>query len=228
MNNFEKFIKISHHIQEINLNPPTNFGTEDFSYYFYGLIKMIKPECVLELGTGYGCTTFISAAACESNGVGKIVTVDDGRSSHNFNLFDFLYTKTLEFELEKFIDFRKDSLNLINPYQIDDIKSVDIIFNDMYTNPESFFGLLSWVLPRVENQLYFFIDKGNHWTTSIVVKNTVDLLNRGKIPKILLELSQSKYDILEIISKYNFSYEIVNKKTMQCQDGFAIFKMDKI
>src|SRR6266436_5037040 len=56
----------------------TFYGTEDFCIFLYGLAKMQRPKVILELGTGFGVTTFWLARAVVENGEGHIWTVDNG------------------------------------------------------------------------------------------------------------------------------------------------------
>src|ERR1051325_6257975 len=60
----------------------TGFGTEDFCLFLYSLVRMQTPKTVVELGTGFGLTTFWMALAAKSNKGGHIWTVDD------FKFFD--------------------------------------------------------------------------------------------------------------------------------------------
>lgn len=228
MNNLQKFIDISKYINETSQDLRKNFGSDDFSFYFYGLIKMIKPETILELGTGYGCTSFLAALACEENNKGKIITVDDGRTSINFNHHDFIYKKINEFSINNYFEYKKDTINLLNPYQLNDIEYVDILFNDIDCSPESFYSLLSWILPRIKDQCYFFIDKGGVWPTAMAIKNTVSLLNQGKIPSILFQFNQNETAISDIVKRYEFSYDFLEKKVIHSQDSVALIRIKKV
>lgn len=56
------------------------YGSEDQAQLFYALIKMQKPEVVLELGTALGVTSFWMAQAVKENGSGRVFTVDNGEA----------------------------------------------------------------------------------------------------------------------------------------------------
>lgn len=56
------------------------YGSEDQAQLFYALIKMQKPEVVLELGTALGVTSFWMAQAVKENGTGRVFTVDNGEA----------------------------------------------------------------------------------------------------------------------------------------------------
>lgn len=227
MDNNNKFLLISNYIKETNSDLRKNFGTEEFSFYFYGLVKMTKPTTILELGTGYGGVAFLSALACQENQKGKIITVDDGRIGINYNHHDLIYKKVKEFGIENFIDYRKDSINLFNLHQLNDVESVDIIFNDIDSGPEAVYGLLAWTLPRVKNQCTIFIDKGNFWPTKVTIKNIVRLFNQGKFPDEFLNLFKDRAQLIDITSKFEFFYDFIEKDTMHSQDSVAVIKIKK-
>jgi hypothetical protein len=228
MNDLQKFIDISKYINDINSDMRKNFGTGDFCYYFYGLVKMLKPKTIVELGTGYGCVSFLTALACEENNFGKIISVDDGRVSMDYSHHDLIHKKVTEFNIEKTFEYRKETINLSNPYQLNDIECVDILFNDIDCSPESFYSLLTWLLPRINNQCYFFIDKGAIWPTAMTIRSTVDLLNRGKVPNIMIQMSKDELELCNLIKKYEFSFEFIEKNVMHSQDSVALIKIKKL
>ena len=43
----------------------------------YGLVRALRPERILEIGTGYGFSTIHLAAGCRDNGVGRVWTVEN-------------------------------------------------------------------------------------------------------------------------------------------------------
>src|SRR3546814_9559653 len=62
------------------------YGTEDFSFFLYALVKMHKPGRVLELGTGTGASSFWIARGLLENGSGSLLTIDDGRDRKSTRL----------------------------------------------------------------------------------------------------------------------------------------------
>ena len=54
----------------------TGYPNLDSLLFLYWLVKNVKPDYVVELGTGYGCSTIFMALALES---GKIFSIDDYR-----------------------------------------------------------------------------------------------------------------------------------------------------
>ena len=66
MDNYERLLKIKKFTDRVG---PV-YGTEDFGIYLYSVIKMIKPQNVVELGTGLGATMLWSAQALLENNTG--------------------------------------------------------------------------------------------------------------------------------------------------------------
>ena len=54
------------------------YGTEDQCLFLYSLVKMYRPQRVLELGAGLGVSSFWIAQALRENGVGHLFAIDDG------------------------------------------------------------------------------------------------------------------------------------------------------
>ena len=54
------------------------YGTENFNYFIYSLIKMDKPKTVVELGSGLGTTTLMMAQAIKENKIGILHTIAFG------------------------------------------------------------------------------------------------------------------------------------------------------
>jgi hypothetical protein len=208
-----------------------HYGTGGFSFYMYGLIKMIKPKIVLELGTGVGTTCFLAAHGCKENGVGKVITVDNGidESQSKFNLdVDFNSLKT-KFELDNFLELRNIKLDLNNLNELCDIDEVSILFNDISCAPHHFLTILKWLLPRVKNECYFIIDRGaTFWPNYCVVELVIPQLNQGKVPKILSELINNTDEFEKLIKKYKFSIQHVIKSVDEndSQDSFTIVKIE--
>ena len=54
------------------------YGTENFCVFLYSMLRMEKPEVVVELGMGAGVTTCAIGDALRENGRGHLWVVDDG------------------------------------------------------------------------------------------------------------------------------------------------------
>lgn len=213
-------------------NTDGHYGTSGFSFYLYGLIKMIKPTTVVELGTGVGTTCFLAAQACKENNKGSIITIDNGQD-YKFSNFDIDYNffdLVNSFNLNNFIELRKVELDLKDLTILNDIDQVDIMFNDIECSPHHVLTTLNWLLPRVNKECYFIIDRAaTYWPTYCVIELLLDNLNRGKIPKILLDVLDDKTEFKELIQNFKFSVQYVLKdvESGDEQDSFAIIKIEE-
>ncbi len=83
----------------------------------YKLVKDLKPEIVVEVGTYYGCSTAWIAKALRDNKKGKVITIDNGANGgHIENIPDSLLNR---------IEFVHENVEDLPP--MDD---VDILFDD--------------------------------------------------------------------------------------------------
>jgi hypothetical protein len=209
----------------------SHYSTGGFSFYLYGLIKMIKPQTVIELGTGVGTTCFLAAQGCKENNKGKVITVDSGadKTASNFNVSkDFNNLKT-QFELDNFLELRNLTLNLKDLTPLDDISEVSILFNDIDCSPHYFLTLLQWILPRVKNECYFIIDRGaTYWPNYCAIELTLPQLNQGKVPDILLSMVNDGLKFEKLIRRFKFSVQYVLKDVEEdnTQDSFAVIKIE--
>lgn len=221
----QTFLKISSYAKEIG----HIYETGDFAFYFYGLMKMIKPSVILELGTGYGATAFLAAQACKENQRGKIITYDDGSQwQESFDYNNFIQGKISEFNLESVLDFRKTSLNLLNFEELKDLKEVNVIFNDINAQPKYFFSILNFLLPRINKEAYFFIDRGaTFWPNFCAIELSLEKLNYGKIPRSIYQFVENPEEFERLVRKYKFSVQYVKKDTKTDQDSFALIKIEE-
>ena len=225
MNTFDKIINYTR-------NTDSHYNTSGFSFYLYGLIKMLKPKSIVELGTGVGTTCFLAAQACKENNIGKVITVDNGQDSvySNFTLSDDFKKLHNEFELEEFLELRNIDLNLKTLDGLEDILQVDILFNDMDCGPHYFLTLLTWMLPRVKNEGYFIIDQGaTYWPNFCAIELALPLLNEGKIPDIMIDMIDNKIHFKRLLEDFKFSVQHILKAETDnnLQDSFSVIKIEK-
>jgi hypothetical protein len=62
----------------------------------------------------------------------------------------------------------------------------------------------------------------------MAIKNTVNLLNQGKIPSILFQFNQNETVISDIVKRYEFSYDFLEKKVIHSQDSVALIRIKKV
>lgn len=221
----EDFIKVVDHVKTTG----HIYETGDFAFYFYGLIKMIKPQVILELGTGYGATAFLAAQACKENNQGKVISFDDGSQwQENVPYKKFIDEKIKDLNLSPYIDFRNQTLDLQKFEEIKELKEVNVVFNDINAQPRYFFSMLNFLLPRVNKETYFFIDRGaTFWPSFCAIELTLEKLNLGKIPRSLYQFIDDPEKFESLVKKYKFSVQYVRKVSNSDQDSFALIKIEE-
>lgn len=58
------------------LDAAWTMGSGQFGWALYGLVRLMAPDTVVEIGTSLGKTTAVIGLALESQGRGKVVTID--------------------------------------------------------------------------------------------------------------------------------------------------------
>ena len=200
-----------------------NYYTDDFAPYMYGLTKMTKPEVFVELGTGYGVTSFAVAKAMKENGFGRVITIDDG-SQNEPDYFKYMDNKVKEYDN---VTFLNRTLNgKLQDIPEFNVNNIGLVFNDINCHSDTLPVILAWLLPRKAEQCYLIIDR----LASIppfyaMAMDMVNNLNNNKIPPKLKELADT--DLTDIVSNTHFNLSYV-KKVDSKQDTFAILKMEPL
>lgn len=65
---------------------PSGSGWESEMQIYYALVRYLKPEFVVEIGTLYGCSTTHIATALMKNGAGRVASVDNGANGQRGGL----------------------------------------------------------------------------------------------------------------------------------------------
>lgn len=172
------------------------YGTEDLSLFLYSLVKMHKPQQVLELGTGCGVTTCWMAQALKENGSGKITTVDDGSQ------WPTILTAAdsgLTEEERKHTDYPEFMQNVLKDFALESIvecvhahvppfpkadSPYDFIFSDFAHGPTDIIQQLVNLLPRMAPVCSLLIDSAStHHPSYLMLETLIPQLNQGKIPQ---------------------------------------------
>lgn len=203
------------------------YGTEDFSIYLYSLVKMVKPNVVLELGTGLGCTMSWMALALKENQKGILHTVDNGSEWHTINQIcenkpefhrvdyqEYIYNLIDKFELDQQIKFYNQKISHFG------INNIDILFSDFNHSPHGVLECLAQYLGSMNKNSYIFIDSASTYYSSYQLLETIVAeLNQGRIPLTLQEMTpltqQSSIQQCVANSRFRLSHIIENKKRNQ-------------
>ena len=156
------------------------YETSDFSIFLYGLLKMIRPKTFIELGTGYGTTSFLAAQAFKENNYGKIITVDDGSQWEEAITYKkFINEKIEKFNLNNFIEFKNINVDLIKLNEFNKLKEIDIIFNDINCEPTYFASILKFLILKTKEESYFIVDRGaTYWPSYCAIELILNNLNK--------------------------------------------------
>ena len=141
------------------------YGTEDSSVFLYSMVKMLKPQRVVELGTGMGVVTCWVTKAMNENGIGVIRTFDNGSNWE---------------DVQKHYPFYKDMSyldhvnNLIMIFQIHHIEfyvrdidygsdqNIDFLICNFNTTPDIVEKVFTSYLPFMTDNstiIYYKVDK---------------------------------------------------------------------
>lgn len=170
------------------------FGTEDFGPFLYALVRMHRPENVLELGAGCGVTCAWMAAALAENDFGHLWAVDDGSAwpglvSKTDNPFtEQERSSSYERFMHRLFDSTgvSDHVTLISdrmpPYP-DPGKPIDLLFADFAHDPQAIIQLLAFYLTRLRADASLFIDSASTFFPSYAyLEMLVPILNSGRLP----------------------------------------------
>ena len=194
-----------------------HYGSEDLCVFLYSLVKREKPRCVVELGTGLGVTTAWIAAAMRENGFGTIVTVDNGahfasapplaeRQELPPSLqelgslgYDALLRRIFERAgVASHVKSLRCDIDLhdlrwldesVGPSAADGLPApIDIVFSDFNHSAANVARIVGAFIPRLADVGSILIDSAStHLTSYYLLEHLTALLQRGQVPKELLE-----------------------------------------
>lgn len=205
------------------------YGTEDFAIYLYSVIKMLKPQTVVELGTGLGTTMLWAGLALEENQQGKLITVDDGSEwprinsvvNLNHNYSDHINSLIKQFGLQC-VDFRNEQIQTLD---IED--AIDILFCDYAHSVYDVCRLLAEYLPLMNSYSKIYIDSAStHYNSYNALEQIIELFNQGCIPKTVKELAST--DLESIIKNHRFDLEHIIENKNRNQNSTACITISPI
>ena len=165
----------------------TDYGTENFCYFLYSLIKMEQPDNVVELGIGQGVSTCMMAQALKENGKGVLWGIDNGEDWKLDGSYENFVNKLLKkLKLEKFVRFK--NITLTDKQFFDPQKPIDILFADAGgTGPLNCINLLRYYLPKMNRYSSIFIDRSSTIHHAyLMLEQIIKHLQNRQIPFCLL------------------------------------------
>lgn len=177
------------------------YNTKESSLFFYSLTKMKKFNYFLELGTGFGCTSFSVATAMKENKKGLCVSYDNG-SHHNSEYESFIKNQSKNLDIEKHFLFNLKNVNF-NNFNLN--FKLDCIFSDFDRSEFYIDHLFNWSLSNIMSYSSIFIDGvAENNSGFFYLKLLIDSFNKQKIPKDYL-----KHE--EFIKKHVFNLITIRK-----------------
>tara|TARA_E500000318_G_scaffold83873_1_gene79586 strand:+ start:1033 stop:1638 length:606 start_codon:yes stop_codon:yes gene_type:complete len=194
----------------------------------------MKPKVVVEFGTGYGTTAFLTAQALKENVYGQLYTIDDGSWWHETNppqsdYESFINDKIIEFGLDVNLNFYNKTLDFKSFEPFNDIQKIDILFNDIDCNPEYIVYTLAWLMPKVreDKPCYFFIDgAATYWPAYSMLEMLIKSLNEKNVPKKMLDFVEDKELLYESLRNKVFTLVHFKKDEDSAQNGFSMIKIE--
>ena len=222
-------------IQFVNDAGPT-YGTENRAWFLYAITKMHRPGLAIELGTGLGTTAFAIAQAMKQNGMGRLFTFDDGSHWHTtranpvvkaFGSHDqdpyrgFIAAMVGRFKLAGHLTFAERRLP---PYPKPE-KPIDLLFSDYRHDVPGLVDLFSAYLPLMSEASSMFIDSASTFHPAYMfLENLVDMLNRGRVPRFLIEAS----DDPEYLKNRRFTLVHLTEPAKSEQNSMAWLKIEPV
>lgn len=155
-----------------NLRPGDSFSF--YSLPLYVVVRMIKPENIIETGTQNGGSAQTMLYALHKNGKGTLHSIDSGSEST-----DNTHLITVGKPGEKITDFLKErwklhlgfSYDKLRPL-LDEIKTVDLFFHDSDHSKKCIEFEFSEVIKNINNEsLVGLHDHYGQWDTEHILNN---------------------------------------------------------
>lgn len=173
------------------------YGVENFSIFLYSLVKMQKPELLLELGSGTGACSLLAATGMKENNKGSVISADNGQQwaeikkltsiakylpREPITHIDYLRSLSEYFEVAERINYIDSQF----PDFPDPKVLIDIIFVDYESQPAAIVQVLKYYLPKMNDCFSIFIDGVSTYLPSFLyIEQLVNQINDGKIPVAL-------------------------------------------
>lgn len=226
------------------------FGTEDFCFFLYSLIKLQRPRVIVELGTGLGASAFWMALAAKQNAAGHVWTVDDlSLFEHQESLLSdiaasqwftsceiasgkqYYQEVARRLELANYLTFIHRKLELGQPGHFDGYpfadEPIDLLFSDFQHGPRAILQLLGHLLPRMAAASSIFIDSApTSWPSYLLLEQLVTKLNRGQVPKALQE--HSAVDLAPVVRDSQIKLVHLTEWKQHAQNSTAWLKIEPV
>ncbi|MFQ5972445.1 MAG: class I SAM-dependent methyltransferase [Alphaproteobacteria bacterium] len=216
------------------------YGTEDSSIYLYSMIKMQRPQMVLELGTGLGTCTFPMAQGVKENGEGHVWTVDDGSQWPEKRKHPHVRERTRgkpqpygayirdlagAFGVDRHMTLIEDRMP---PYPDPD-GPVDLLFCDFRHDLVGVMAILGAYLPRMSGASSIYIDSASTFYPSyLLLERLVDMFRRNQVPEQLLHVAgeENAGKILNLVPRRRFTLVHLTERKTREQNSMCWLKIE--
>jgi predicted O-methyltransferase YrrM len=228
----------------------SEFNTQAFALFLYALARMQRPAIALELGTGFGITSYWLALAARENGSGHVYTIDDARflTGERFvramrgllaagvldrvpaTSGDYFREMTGRLGLTSAITHIDRGIDLTAADHFSGYpfagQPVDLVFADFAHGPDAVLLLVAHLLPLLSPGGSIFIDSAStYWPSYLLLEQITAMFNRGEVPE---SLSRRGHDLERHVRRRRFTLIHVTKQDDSAQNGVAWLKMDPI
>ena len=216
------------------------YGTDISSIYLYSMVRMQRPEVVLELGAGLGTCAFLMAQAAKENGTGHVWTVDDGSHWPTTCKHEGVRRRTGD-SPPSYGDFIRSQAQVLGlsehmtlieanvpPYPAPN-KSIDLLFSDFRHDPNGIIQLLATYLPLMSEASSVYIDSApTYYPSYLFLEQLVGMFNQGRVPEHLLRAAgkTNRQKLLQIVPHRRFTLVHITEPAAQEQNSMAWIKIE--
>ncbi len=230
-----------------------DFGTEDFSLFLFSLVRMHKPETIVELGTGLAISALWMALAMRENGSGHMWTVDNFewfnrrperaagiiaelRSSDILDVVDpsaagFYSALGHRLRLSSVLTFVKGQIQLNERNHFDLYsfhgRPIDLLFSDFKHGGLEILALLGHFLPRLAPAASIIIHSAStSWPSYLLLEQLVSQFNRGQVSEALQDMAS--VDLCPYINNRRITLMHLVEKKERSQNSAAWLRFEPI
>lgn len=172
------------------------FGVEDLAIFLYALVKMHKPKLIVELGSGSGACSLLCARAMAENGVGKIVSFDNGAQWRKIRSDSRLLPYGLDITgtYRQFLDSLAQHFSVSAQVEyteshfppFPEVENIDLLFVDYRDGLEVISSVLAHFMLRMSPNASIFYDGGSSSTKSFLfLEKLMQDFNNNKFPEAI-------------------------------------------
>lgn len=218
------------------------YGVEDFSVLLYSLVKMQKSELVVELGSGSGCCSLLTAQAMKENCFGKIISFDNGshwdrlclrpelkqfEPNQSCSHAEFLTKMSKYFGVEQYVEYRTTTFP---PFPQLEEKSIDILFVDYESHPAAIVAMLRHFMPKMAHASSIFIDGvATYLPSFLFLERLVSQLQAGKVPAAIADHCNPNLTYwIQYVSTHAFTLVHLNERKDRDQNSTTWLKIEPV